>query len=163
MLGFRKTPQGKEYCQLNKKVAGSVPSTKNHQGGLHDHEDDSDRKIFALEDSPTCPVQTIRNYLSHLNPVCEFLFQRPRNSKSKKFNSNDSWYCNSLNNMMKDMSKRAGIQPYLSNHCLRASQAMTVKHAILKLARGGQIFSRLQYNFNFNCNVQIHNHYGQSG
>ncbi|CAH3135719.1 unnamed protein product [Porites lobata] len=85
------------------------------------------RKIFALEDSPTCPVQTIRNYLSHLNPVCEFLFQRPRNSESKKFNSNDSWYCNSplgdtsLNNMMKDMSKRAGIQPYLTNNCLRAT------------------------------------------
>ncbi|XP_073256114.1 uncharacterized protein KIAA1958-like [Porites lutea] len=127
MLVFRKTPQGKEYCELNKEVAGSVPSTKNHQGGLHDHEDDSDGKIFALEDSPTCPVQTIRNYLSHLNPVCEFLFQRPRNSESKKFNSNDSWYCNSplgdtsLNNMIKDMSKRAGIQPYLTNHCLRAT------------------------------------------
>ena len=127
ILVFRKTPQEKEYCELNKEVAGSVPSTKNHQGGLHHHEDDSDGKIFALEDSPTCPVQTIRNYLSHLNPVCEFLFQRPRNSESKKFNSNDSWYYNSplgdtsLNNMMKDMSKRAGIQPYLTNHCLRAT------------------------------------------
>ncbi|KAM7428138.1 hypothetical protein ABFA07_020841 [Porites harrisoni] len=52
MLVFRKTPQGKEYCELNKDVAGSVPSTKN-QGGLHDHEDDSDGKIFALEDSPS--------------------------------------------------------------------------------------------------------------
>ena len=111
MLVFRKTPQGKEYCELNKEVAGSVPLTKNHQGGLHDHEDDLYGKIFTLEDSPTCSVQTIRNYLSYLNPVCEFLFQRPRNSKSKKLNSNDSWYCNSplgdtlLNNMMKDMSK----------------------------------------------------------
>ena len=28
MLVFRKTPQGKEYCKLNKEVAGSVPSTK---------------------------------------------------------------------------------------------------------------------------------------
>ena len=258
MLVFRKTPQGKEYCELNKEVAGSVPSTKNHQGGLHDHEDDSDGKIFALEDSPTCPVQTIRNYLSHLNPVCEFLFQRPRNSESKKFNSHDSWYCNSplgdtsLNNMMKDMSKRAGIQPYLTNHCLRATsvtilsdhdcevrhiKAVTghksdssiesynqrpsleqqermssilsdfhslkenqqpesgilVQHSQVQqssaslqpesgvllqhdqfqhlqssanstafIARGGQIFPRPQYNFS-NCNVQIHNHYGQSG
>jgi len=25
MLVFRKTPQGKEYCELNKEVAGSVP------------------------------------------------------------------------------------------------------------------------------------------
>ena len=30
------------------------------------------------------------------------------------------------------------------------------------IARGGQIFPRPQYNFS-NCNVQIHNHYGQSG
>ena len=127
VLVFRKTPQGKEYCELNKEVAGSVPSRKNQQGGLHDLEDNSDGKIFTLEDSPTCPVQTIRNHLSHLNVVCEFLFQRPRNSESKKFNYNNSWYCNSLlgdtslNNMMKDMSKRAGIQPYLTNHCLRAT------------------------------------------
>jgi len=127
MLVFRKTPQAKEYCELSKKGAGSVPSTKNHQGGPHDHEDDSDRKIFALQDSPTCPVQTIRNYLSHLYPVLELLFQRPRNSESKKFNSNDSWYCNSLlgdtslNNMMKDMSKQAGIQPYLTKHCRKAT------------------------------------------
>ena len=187
----------------------------------------------------------------------EFLFQRPRNSESKKFNSNDSWYCNSplgdtsLNNMMKDMSKRAGIQPYLTNHCLRATsvtilsdhdcevrhiKAVTghksdsliesynqrqsveqqermssilsdfhslkenqqpesgilVQHSQVQqssaslqpesgvlvqhnrfqhlqssanstvfIARCGQIFPRPQYNFS-NCNVQIHNHYGQS-
>ena len=30
------------------------------------------------------------------------------------------------------------------------------------IARGGQIFPRPQYNFS-NCNVQIHNQYGQSG
>ena len=30
------------------------------------------------------------------------------------------------------------------------------------IAHGGQIFPRPQYNFS-NCNVQIHNHYGQSG
>ena len=131
VLVFRKTPQGKEYCELNKEVAGSVRSTKNQQGGLHDPEDDLDGKIFTLEDSPTCPVQTIRNQLSPLNPVCEFLFQRPRDRESKKFNYNNSWYCNSLLvdtsliNTMKGMSKRAGIQPYLTNHCLRAT-AVTI-------------------------------------
>jgi len=51
MLVFRKTPQRKECCELNKEVAGSVPSMKNHQGGLHVHEDGSDGKIFAVEDS----------------------------------------------------------------------------------------------------------------
>lgn len=258
VLVFRKTPQGKEYCELNKEVAGSVPSTKNQQGGLHDPEDDLDGKIFALEDSPTCPVQTIRNHLSPRNSVCEFLFQRPRDRESKKFNYNNSWYCNSLLvdtsliNTMKGMSKRAGIQPYLTNHCLRATavtilsdhdcevhhikavaglksdssiesynqrpsleqqermssilsdfhslkenqqpeSGILVQHSQVQqssaslqpesgvlvqhnqfqhlkssanstafIARGGQIFPRPQYNFS-NCNVQIHNHYGQSG
>ena len=154
--------------------------------------------------------------------------------------------------MMKDMSKRTGIQPYLTNHCLRATsvtiltdhdcevryiKAVTghksdssiesynqrpsleqqermssilsdfhslkenqqpesgifVQHSQVQqssaslqpesgvlvqhnqfqhlqssanstvfIARGGQIFPRPQYNFS-NCNVQIHNHYGQSG
>ena len=145
------------------------------------------------------------------------------------------------------MSKRAGIQPYLTNHCLRATsvtilsdhdcevrhiKAVTelksdssiesynqrpsleqqerclfhslkenqqsesgilVQHSQVQqssaslqpesgvlvqhnqfqhlqssanstafIARGGQIFPRPQYNFS-NSNVQIHNHYGQSG
>lgn len=75
ILVFRKTPQGKKYCELNRDVAGSLPSTKNHQGGLNDSEDDSDGKIFAVEDSPTCSVKTMRNYISHLNPACDFLFR----------------------------------------------------------------------------------------
>ena len=65
--------------------------------------------------SPTCPVQTIRNYLSHLNPVCEFLFQRPRNSESKKFNSHDGTAYVAKQHDER-LSKRAGIQPYLTNH-----------------------------------------------
>ena len=39
MLSFRKTPQGVEYFELNRRQAGSLPSTKNHQGGLGDSED----------------------------------------------------------------------------------------------------------------------------
>ena len=196
----------------------------------------------------TCPIL--------IQSVSSFSNGQLRNSESKKFNSNDSWYCNSplgdtsLNNMMKDMSKRAGIQPYLTNHCLRAKsvtilldhdcevrhiKAVTghksdssiesynqrpsleqhermssilsdfhslkenqqpesgilVQHSQVQqssgslqpesgvlvqhnqhlqssanstafIARGGQIFPRRQYNFS-NCNVEIHNHYGQSG
>ena len=65
MLVFRKTPQGKEYCELNREVAGSVPSTKNHQGRLHDHEDHSDGKYWlwrirqlaqSKPSETTCPI-----------------------------------------------------------------------------------------------------------
>ena len=129
MLSLRKTPQGVEYYELNKSQPGSLPATKNHQGGLADAEDESDAKIFSVPASVKCPVKTIKNYLSHLNPASDALFQRPRDSESSKFNPADEkiWYCNAplgsttLDNMMKQMSKRAGIKPHLTNHCLRAT------------------------------------------
>ena len=129
MLSLRKTPQGVEYYELNRSQPGSLPATKNHQGGLADAEDESDAKIFSVPASVKCPVKTIKNYLSHLNPASDGLFQRPRDSESSKFNPADEkiWYCNAplgsttLDNMMKQMSKRAGIKPHLTNHCLRAT------------------------------------------
>ena len=133
MLSLRKTPQGVEYFELNRRQAGSLPSTKNHQGGLGDSEDESDAKIFAVAGSQRCPVKTIKNYLDHLNPMSEALFQKPRDDQSQKFRPEDDkvWYCNSpvglstLDNMLKKMSSRAGIEPHLTNHCLRAT-AVTV-------------------------------------
>ena len=78
MLSLRKMPQGVKYFELNRQQAGSLPSTKNHQGGLGDSEDESDAKIFAVAGSQRCPVKTIKNYLDHLNPMSEALFQKPR-------------------------------------------------------------------------------------
>ena len=34
MLVLRKTPNGCQYYEVNHSVAGSLPSTKNHQGGI---------------------------------------------------------------------------------------------------------------------------------
>ena len=67
MLALRATPQGEEYFELNREFPGSLPATKNHQGGLSDAEDESDAKIFAVPESTKCPVKTMKNYLSHLN------------------------------------------------------------------------------------------------
>ena len=128
MLALRATPQGEEYFELNREFPGSLPATKNHQGGLSDAKDESDAKIFALPESAKCPVKTIKNYLSHLNPKLDCLFQRPR-EKARSFNPDEDkvWYCNSplgvniLDSMLKLMSSRAGIQPHLTNHCLRAT------------------------------------------
>jgi hypothetical protein len=109
MLVLRATVADKTYFELNREVAGSISSTKNHQGGLDDIEDESDGKIFAQPDSKFCPVATIQNYLNH--PQCDALFQRPRSCKS-----GEVWYCNSpvgestLGNMMRS------ITPPLTNH-----------------------------------------------
>ena len=129
MLALRATPQGEEYFQLNREFPGSLPpTTKNHQGALSDAEDESDAKIFSVPESDKCPVKTIKNYLSHLNPKLDCLFQRPR-ERARSFNPYEDkvWYCNSplgvkiLDSMLKLMSSRAGIQPHLTNHCLRAT------------------------------------------
>ena len=106
-----------------------MPATKNHQGGLADAEDESDAKIFSVPGTEKCPVKTLKNYLGHLNPTSDVLFQRPRDGQRKKFNPADDkiWFwraplgTTTLDNVMKEMSKRAGIDPHLTNHCLRAT------------------------------------------
>ena len=56
--------------------------------------------------------------------------ENKRYSQSKEFNPADDkiWFCNAplgttgtLDNMLKEMSKRAAIEPHLTNHCLRAT------------------------------------------
>ena len=77
-----------------------------------DPEDESDGKIYSIPDSPTCPVQTIKNYLKHLNPTCESLFQCPKDENANKFDDNNLiWYANStvgertLGNLLRVMTK----------------------------------------------------------
>lgn len=123
MLVLRQTPEGRRYYELR-----AVLSTKNHQGGLNDNADESDGKMFEVKDSSRCPVQTLENYLRHLNPELDCLFQRPR-VISASFDplQDDVWFCNAplgqsmLGSMMKQMSQTAGIQPHLTNHCVRAT------------------------------------------
>ena len=80
MLVFRKTPEGKEYCELNKEVAGSVGHRrKTIKAGFT-----TTKTIRTEKYSPTCPVQTIRNYLSHLNPVCEFHFSTTKKQRKQE-------------------------------------------------------------------------------
>ena len=98
MPSLRKTPQGVKYYELNRSHPDSLPATEKHYDGLVDTEDESDAKIFSVAGSEKCPVKTIKNYLSNLNPASDTLFQSPRDSESSKFNPADKeiWYCNAL-------------------------------------------------------------------
>ena len=119
--------EGRRYYELR-----AVLSTRNHQGWLHDNADESDGKMFEVKGSSRCPVQTTENYLRQLHPELSCLFQRPR-AISATFDplKDDVWFCNALigqsmlSSMMKKMSQKAGIEPHLTNHCLRAT-AVTV-------------------------------------
>lgn len=129
MLRLMKTADGEEFFELNKSEPGAVLTSKNHTGGLDGTEDHSDGKIFALATSRRCPVEVLKLYLSHLNPNSEALFQRPKDLSSAKFNptTDDIWYerrqlgHNTLENMLRKMTEKAGIVPYLTNHSLRAT------------------------------------------
>ena len=136
MLVLRSTPDGKDFFELNREDAGSVLATKNHQGGLYDPEDEFDGKIYSIPHSPTCPVQTIKNYLKHLNPTCESLLQRLKDANANKVDVNNLiWYARSpvgertLVNLLRVMTKRAGIEPPLTNHPIRATSVTVLANA----------------------------------
>ena len=122
------SPNGEEYFEINKADPGAVLTSKNHTGGLLGTEDHSDGKIFAQPSSAKCPVKTIKAYLSHLNPSIEAFFQRPKEISIRFNPERDAiWYearklgHNTLENMLRGMTERAGISPRLTNHSLRAT------------------------------------------
>ncbi|CAH3176305.1 unnamed protein product [Porites lobata] len=128
MLRLPVTATGEEFFELNKAEPGAVLSTKNHMGGIDGSEDYGDGKIFSCPGSKRCPVKTIKAYLSHLNPEVDALFQRPKDVSVRFSPEEDSiWFerkvlgHNTLENMLKNMTQRAGIQPYSTNHSLRAT------------------------------------------
>ena len=55
--------------QLNPQVANTISleicwEVKNHQGGLHDSNDESGGKMFAVPNSLRCQVKRVQNYLT---------------------------------------------------------------------------------------------------
>lgn len=134
MLVLGRTPQGLEYYELNRQMPRSLPSAIST-----DDEEDSEAKVFAVPGSARCPVKTLKNYLSHLNPASDVLFQRPKDGQRSNFKPEDVvWYSLSpvgrtvLNSFMKEMSKRAGIIPHLTNYCLRTTSVAFLSHRIFK-------------------------------
>jgi len=93
MLALRATPQGEEYFELNREFPGSLPATKNHQGGLFwyrrwvGHENTCCARIFQMTG------KTI-NYLSRLSPKLDCLFQCQQEARWFKPGKDKVWYCN---------------------------------------------------------------------
>ena len=73
-------------------------------------------------------LRRFKAYLSLLNPEVDTLFQRPKDASVRFRSEGDSiWFerkvlgHNTLENMLKNITQRAGIQPYFTNHSLRAT------------------------------------------
>ena len=95
---------------------------KNHGAGDHAFDTTGEGRIY--ETDTNCPVKCFENYLSHLNPMCQALWQRPRPSVK----SGDTvWFANVplgekyLGSMMARMSIKYGLSQKYTNHCLRVT------------------------------------------
>ena len=154
MLRLCVTGAREEYFELNKSQPGMMLSSKKDSGGLEGTEDHSQGKIFS--GSPRCPLKTIKSSLSVLKPDNDAPFERPK-SLSAKFNPNETmvWYekCvlghNSLDNTLRNMSKRAGICPYYTNYLFRATtvtilSSNNVKTRQIKAATGHRSETSIQ-------------------
>ena len=86
--------------------------TKNHRA--HD---------VQAEDGPFCPVSSFEKYLSVLNPMNEYLFQRPKKSAGE----GEIWYDNmvvgenTLGKKVKVISHQAELSKIYTNHSIRAT------------------------------------------
>ena len=75
-------------------------------------------------DSDIDPVACFELYISKLNPNLDALWQKP---KGKIIGTEEFWFENvpigrdSLNDFMKNLSKKAGLGKIYTNHCIRAT------------------------------------------
>ena len=90
-----------------------------------------DQRIYEVPESPLCPFASMELYLSKLHPLQKALFQRPE----PRYEGKQVWYQNaalgvhSLVNMLKNISRDAGLSREYTNHCLKASTATILKRA----------------------------------
>ena len=93
--------------------------TKNHRA--HDVQAEEGGMMIA-NDGPFCPVSSFEKYLSVLNPMNEYLFQRPKSS-----GEGEIWYDNiavgenTLGKKMKVISHKAELSTIYTNHSIRAT------------------------------------------
>ena len=93
-------------------------------------EDDEgfDGGVMYEKPGPNCPVASFELYLSHLNPLNEFLFQRPKRNVSI---SENVWYDNmmigerTLCEKMRNISREGNLSKCYTDHSIRAT-AVTI-------------------------------------
>ena len=104
-------------------------STKKNHGIERMHE--KDQRMYSTPDSDTCPVNSLALYLSKLNPNSDAFLQIPKKNIPQ---SEDIWYPgvlgkNTNTNMMKTISKKAGLTEDYTNHCIRATTSTVLANA----------------------------------
>ena len=109
---------GSQYCELNYNE-----HTKNHQS----IEDQQSKPRMYENNKITCPLRSLKLYISKLHPDCEFLFVKPKVSKFFFTEKENIWYTSkplgiqALGNLMKTISKRLNLSKTYTNHCIRST------------------------------------------
>ena len=119
---FQHDSEGREYATLS-----SNSLEKNHQG-FSSREREHVQLMYATG-TDSCPVSSLKLYLSKLINTCPHFFQRPLSC----WKSRESWYgsqplgVNTLSNMMSNISDVCNLSKRYTNHSIRATTVTTLR------------------------------------
>lgn len=125
---FKTDDTGREYVEMkyNEKL-------KNHQGVENTENLDSKPRMYtSTQDTKSCPVKSLKLYLSKLHPENDLLFQQPRQKIEKQ---ETIWYTTrpvgskTISGFMAQLSSEAGLSQRYTNHCVRATTITMLSHA----------------------------------
>ena len=97
--------------------------TKNHRGESHDDSRSQSGRMYETHRAD-CPEESYCKYISHLNPLLDAFWQRPKSSVSV---GEEVWFNNvpvgknTLGTKMQTISRDAHTSKVYTNHCLRAT------------------------------------------
>lgn len=124
---FKMDEDGNEFAEINYHEF-----TKNHR---QEEKQLNKPRIYETKTN-TCPLASLKLYMSKLNPDCDRFYQKARSGKKFDPKLNDTWYTpkpigkNTLGDFMKKISKRLCLSSLYTNHCIRAT-------CVTEMARGG--------------------------
>lgn len=108
---------------------------KNFQGGLQSDEAPADKRLYAIPDSPLCPLKMLRLLMSKTEKGATQLFNVCLKDALSCPSACDIWYTSkplqkqSFRCFMKDISKSAKCQNSYTPHCLRATAISAMNDA----------------------------------
>ena len=116
---FRTDADGHVYVTIPYNEATKT----NH--GLESDREEKEQRMYETGDPDTCPIASLKLYLSKLNPKSPSFFQHISTKSSVMFEK--YWYngkhigINSIGGLMKRISKDAKLSQVYTNHCIRAT------------------------------------------
>ncbi|XP_034020262.1 uncharacterized protein LOC117504829 isoform X2 [Thalassophryne amazonica] len=128
-FNFKVDESGRSYVEMRYSKA-----TKNHLvDNLKGDDFESKPRMYAIENSLRCPVQSLKKYLEKRNPANNIFFQKAKVKVNTE--DEDTWYTTrpvgekTLHNFMKTISAKAGLSKVYTNHCVKATAIARLAHA----------------------------------